>query len=392
MQNLIKRDIQPLLEKYAKGYPAIALLGPRQTGKTTIAKITFPNHTYISLESLNNRVFAQEDPEKFLKTHENKHGLILDEIQYVPELLSYIQTHIDAFDRPGYFILTGSQNFIVHESVSQTLAGRVAILTLLPFSVSELKKPKLLSDSLYELIVTGGYPRIYNKSLDPTTWYLNYVTTYIERDVRQITKVIDLATFDRFLKLCAGRVGQLINFSSLASDAGISHNTAKSWLSVLQASYIIHLMQPYYKNFSKRLVKSPKLYFYDTGLLCALLNITNAKQLETHYLFGGIFESFVMNELAKTKHNAGIPADFYFWRDSHGHEVDFIIEHAGKLLAIEIKAGQTISRSFFKGLTWWNELSNNDPENSYLIYTGQQKQIRSQGNVLNWQSIHTVFE
>lgn len=388
---MIKRDMAPLLLTYAQGYPAIAILGPRQTGKTTLAKLLFKNHTYISLENINERSFAKEDPEKFLKTNENEYGLILDEIQHVPELLSYIQTHIDAHDRPGYFILTGSQNFVVHESVSQTLAGRVAIVTLLPLSVRELKQAKMLPVSISHLLLKGGYPRIYDKNLNPTAWYLNYITTYIERDVRQITKVLDLAVFERFLKLCAGRVGQLVNLSSLATDVGVSHNTIKSWLSVLQASYIIKLFQPYYKNFSKRLVKSSKLYFYDTGLLCALLNITNEKQLATHYLYGGIFESFVMNELMKTKYNYGKSVDLYFWRDSHGHEVDYIVQQATSLLAIEVKAGQTISGSFFKGLNWWNELTSNMPKDSYLVYTGSQNQERSQANVIGWESIASIL-
>ncbi|MEX0849155.1 MAG: ATP-binding protein [Candidatus Dependentiae bacterium] len=383
----IKRQIQGTLLKYAQGYPAIAILGPRQSGKTTLAKEIFKNHLYISLENINQRTFAQDDPEKFLRTNENEYGLILDEIQQVPELLSYIQTHIDTYDRPGYFILTGSQNFILHQSISQTLAGRIAITTLLPLSIEELKNASLLPNSPEALILKGFYPRIYAKDLEPEPWYIHYTTTYIERDVRQIVNVNDLSTFERFLQLCAGRIGQLVNFSSLASDAGISHNTARSWLSILQASYIIFLLQPHHKNFNKRLVKSPKLYFYDTGLACSLLGISEEKQLKTHYMVGGLFESLVISDIFKNIYNAGKKPKVYFWRDSHGHEVDCIIERGTELIPIEIKSGETITKNFFNGLYKWNNLSDTDPEKNYLIYGGTENQIRSKGKVLNWKSI-----
>lgn len=387
---MIKRTMAQALKEYAKGYPAVAILGPRQSGKTTLAKATFSKHVYISLENINQRAFAQDDPEKFLKTNENPHGLILDEIQHVPELLSYIQTHIDTYDRPGYFVLTGSQNFIVHQSITQTLAGRIAILTLLPLSIQELSQSDHLPATVEELIIKGGYPRIYQKNLDPKPYYLNYISTYIERDVRQITRVIDLATFERFLKLCAGRVGQLVNLSSLASEAGITHNTVKSWLSILQASYIIFLLQPYYKNFSKRLVKSPKLYFYDTGLASALLNLSDPKRLTFDPMFGALFESLMISELYKTAFNKGQSPSIYFWRDSHGREIDCIIEKGTHLLPIEIKAGQTITRGFFSTLNWWNELTHSNPENSYLIYGGDQNQERSQANVIAWRSVSDI--
>lgn len=383
---MIKRDIEKRLRSYAKGYPAIGILGPRQSGKTTIARAVFEKHTYITLENLNNREFAQADPEKFLKAYENEHGLILDEIQHVPDLLSYIQTHIDLFDRPGYFVLTGSQNFIVHQSVSQTLAGRLAIVTLLPLSAHELKEEGLLSNSPEKSIILGGYPRIYDKHLEATEWYLNYIETYIERDVRQITRVIELSTFERFLKLCAGRTGQLLNIASLATDAGISQATAKSWLSILQASYIIFLLQPHHNNLSKRLVKSPKLYFYDTGLACALTSITDELQLRTNFMYGALFETYVIADLIKNNFNAGKKPNIYFWRDNHGHEVDAIIEYGSELIPIEIKGSETVVQDFFKGLDWWNELANTNPENSYLIYAGTESHQRSKGRVISWQN------
>ncbi|MEX2437709.1 MAG: ATP-binding protein [Candidatus Babeliales bacterium] len=387
---MIKRDITSALLEFAAGYPAVALMGPRQSGKTTLAKETFKQHIYISLENINQRNFAQDDPEKFLRTHDNSFGLILDEVQHVPALLSYIQTHIDTYDRPGYFILTGSQNFIVHQSISQTLAGRVALLTLLPLSIQELKQAHKLPDTADETILKGGYPRIYEKQLKPTAWYLNYLNTYVQQDVRQVTNVIDLDLFERFLKLCAGRVGQLVNFSSLANDCGITHNTARSWISILQASYIIFLLQPYYKNINKRTVKSPKLYFYDTGLICALLGIKEEQQVYPNPLYGGLFESMVISELLKDSYNKGETPSIYFWRDSHSNEVDCLLERGTELIPIEIKAGETISHNFFKGLNWWNTYRNQNPEKGYLVYGGTENQTRSKGNVVSWKSIDRI--
>lgn len=383
----IERKISKSVLNFASGYPAIALLGPRQSGKTTLSQALFPNHRYISLENINERTFAQSDPLKFLKTYENEYGLILDEIQHVPDLLSYIQTEIDAKDRPGYFILTGSQYFVVHQAISQTLAGRIAIVTLLPLSIGELKTANLLHPTVEECIIFGSYPRIYTKKLDPTYWYLNYIATYIERDVRQVSRVIDLAIFERFLKLCAGRTGQLLNISSLANDCGISQTTAKHWISILQASYIIFLLQPYYDNFNKRLVKTPKLYFYDTGLACALLNLKEPKELVQNYYFGALFECMMISELLKNRYNAGEKPQVYFWRDNHGHELDCLIENGTQLMPIEIKAGETINPDFFKGLTWWYDNIDNKPDQGYIIYGGLQNQSRSKAHVISWRSI-----
>jgi predicted AAA+ superfamily ATPase len=387
---MFKRDAEGILKEYAKGYPAIAILGPRQSGKTTIGKAVFNQHTYISLENINNRQFAQTDPEKFLQAYENQYGLIIDEIQHVPELLSYIQTAIDAHDRPGYFILTGSQNFIVHQSVSQTLAGRIAIVTLLPLSIHELSKADELVDSPEKAILKGGYPRIYNKHLQATNWYTYYINTYIERDVRQITRVIELSVFERFLKLCAGRIGQMLNISALASDAGITQQTAKSWLSILQASYLIFLLEPHYTNFNKRLVKMPKLYFYDTGIACALLGLIEADQIRNNFMFGALFEAYIIADLIKNQYNAGQKPSVYFWRDSHGHEIDCIVERGSELIPIEIKGGQTIAGDFFTGLDWWNAQAGTNPENGYLIYGGNMSHQRSKAYVLAWNKIYRI--
>jgi predicted AAA+ superfamily ATPase len=387
---VFKRDIESVLQTYAQGYPAIAILGPRQSGKTTIAQTVFNQHHYVSLENLNNRIFAQTDPEKFLRTYDNPHGVIIDEVQHVPELLSYIQTVIDAHDRPGYFILTGSQNFMVHQSVSQTLAGRVAIVTLLPLSIHELVEAKRLATTPEDAIIKGGYPRIYNKNLQATEWYTYYINTYVEQDVRQVTNVIDLITFERFLKLCAGHSGQMLNMSALASQAGITQHTAKSWLSILQASYIIFLLQPHYNNFNKRLVKMPKLYFYDTGLACTLLGITDPKQLRTNFMFGALFENYIIADLMKNRYNAGKKPNIYFWRDNHGHEVDCVIERGNELIPLEIKGGETITRDFFDGLDWWNTQAGTNPERGYLVYGGTMSQQRSKGQVIAWNNLFSI--
>lgn len=388
---MIDRNMQSHLLEAAKGYPALALLGPRQSGKTTLAQTTFPKHKYISLENFDQRAFAIEEPRRFLQLLENEYGIILDEIQHTPQLLSYIQTEIDAHDRPGYFILTGSQNFTIQGSISQSLAGRIALFTLLPLSNRELDQAKLLPDQAQQLVFQGGYPRTYNKKINPANWYDNYIQTYLEQDVRQITQVSNLMTFNRFLKLCAGRTGQILNLSSLATDCGISHTTANAWLSILEASYIVFLLQPYHKNFNKRLIKSPKLYFYDTGLACALLGIDSVEQLSTHYLYGGLFESMVISEIIKECFNQNRRPHVYFWRDSHGHEVDCIIEKGIDLRPIEIKSGQTINSGFFTGLKWWNELTKSQPEDSFLVYGGLEEQARSNGKVRSWRNLSDLI-
>lgn len=389
---MIQRDAESSLKKYASQYPVVTIFGPRQSGKTTLAQTTFASHAYISLEDLDKRALASSDPRTFLEINKNEYGLILDEIQHVPSLLSYIQTYVDAHDKPGYFILTGSQNFLMHAAVSQTLAGRLAIITLLPLSIAELTENNLITHNVNDVMFKGGYPRIWKKNLEPNPWYLFYTKTYLEQDVRQITQVHDLSTFERFIRLCAGRIGQIINLSAIASECGISHNTVKAWLSVLEASYIIFLLQPHHKNFNKRLVKSPKLYFYDTGLACALLNIKTEEQIVTHYMRGALFECLVINEIMKTSYNRGQIPSIYFWRDLQGHEIDCVIENGAELVPVEIKSGQTIDSSFFDSLTYWNDLTQADPTKGYLVYGGTEVQPRSKGNVIGWKSIPKIVQ
>ncbi|MCX5925458.1 MAG: ATP-binding protein [Candidatus Dependentiae bacterium] len=388
---LIQRTLEPSIRSSSEYFPVVAIIGPRQAGKTTLAKMVFEKHTYISLEDIDMRTYAAQDPRGFLDSYKNNFGLILDEFQHVPDLLSYIQTYVDREQKNGYFILTGSQNFLINEAITQTLAGRIAIHTLLPFSIHELNQQSLVPADADRYLYQGSYPPLYAKNIPADTWYRNYIQTYIERDVRHITNIGNLSTFQTFLQLCAGRVGQVINLTSLGNDCGISTNTVKQWLSILQASYIIFLIQPHYKNFSKRLIKSPKIYFYDTGLICSLLKIT-AEQLPMHYLKGGLFESLVISEIIKQQYNKDINPTVYFWRDQAGHEVDCIVDSGLSSIPIEIKAGKTISTSFFDNLTYWKQLANANPQDGFLIYAGTENQKRSNGTVLGWQSIDTIFK
>ena len=388
---MIKRDLEVELKGDAKQFPVVAVLGPRQSGKTTLVRATFKRYKYVSLEELDNREKAISDPRHFLESLENKYGIILDEIQNTPDLLSYIQTYVDTHKKTGYFIITGSQNILLNEAISQTLAGRVSILTLLPLSITELSRAKLLTNNLEKNIFTGFYPRIFDEKLKPRKWYTNYIRTYIERDVRMLKNISSLSLFQKFIKLCAGRIGQLVNLTSLGNDCGVSANTARDWLSILECSYIIFLLRPHHKNFSKRLIKTPKIYFYDTGLACSLLEIDTLKELNSHYLRGGLFESFIISELIKNRFNKDIRPNLYFWRDRQGHEIDCIIEKGNRLTLIEIKVAKTINPSFFDELKYWNELSKTPASNSFLIYGGKDKYLRKGMHVLGWQFLTKKF-
>ncbi len=380
----IKRKIASRLEKLSVQFPVLGVLGPRQSGKTTLVKNVFSNYKYINLEELDNRKFAAEDPRRFLKSLEESPGVILDEIQRVPDLLSYIQVHVDEWQKPGFFILTGSENILLNHHISQTLAGRIALITLLPLSLEELQENSHLPTNVEETLFRGFYPSLYAKKIDQKEWMQSYIQTYIERDVRNLKQITDLSVFQKFLKLCAGRIGQLLDFTSIGNDCGISAHTVRSWLSVLEATYVIFLLHPHHKNFSKRLIKTPKLYFYDTGIACHLLSIQSPSDLITHYLRGGLFESMILSELVKQRFNAGLLPNIYFWRDKSGNEIDCILDEGTKLVPIEIKSGETLSSDFFANLVKWNLLSGNDPSNSYVIYGGGEKQIRSQGTALGW--------
>jgi len=378
----IPRSAEESLLSLAKGYPVLVLTGPRQSGKSTLVKKVFTERPYISLEDLDNREFAQTDPRGFLRQFPD--GAVLDEVQRCPDLLSYLQTLVDHKGQPGQYILTGSQQFGLLSDISQSLAGRSALVSLLPFSLAELQNVHKKPDCLEDLLFKGLYPPVHDHDLQPEIWYGNYVQTYIERDVRQMINVRDLGTFHRFLRLCAGRVGQLVNLSSLANDCGITHNTAKSWLSVLEASYIIFLLAPHHRNFNKQIIKTPKLYFTDPGLACWLLGLQKAEQLQHHAYRGPLFETWVLSELLKCRYNKGLVSNLYFWRDKTGNEVDLLVDRGASLTPIEVKSGLTIASSFFRGLRYWTDLAGSESGQPYLVYAGDDQQKRSQATVFPW--------
>jgi predicted AAA+ superfamily ATPase len=378
------------LKQLAASFPIISLIGPRQAGKTTLAKLTFPDYTYVSLEDLDNRSYANSDPRGFLAQYSEK--VIIDEAQRSPDLFSYMQTKVDEFDLPGQYILIGSAHLTLLEQLTQSLSGRAALMKLLPLSLAELVDIKSLKKNCIEQLFYGFYPRIYKHHIDPTDWYPSYIQTYLEKDVRTIINVRNLTTFKRFLSLCAGRHGQILDITELANDCGIARQTVSDWLSILEASFILYLLPSFHKNFNKRLIKSPKLYFYDSGLVCSLLRIENADQLRTHYLRGAIFEGFVITEIIKHRHNHGLEPHVYYWREKNKHEIDCIIEEANKLISIEIKSGETINNEFFKGLEYWQSLTGFTAEDSWLIYAGDKNQKRTYGNVLGWSALENLWD
>lgn len=395
---MLKRAIANKLSSLVKQFPVISITGPRQAGKTTLVKMFFAGHDYVSLEDPDERGFAHSDPRGFLRRFDG-HNVILDEIQRAPDLLSYIQGIVDKEALPGRFVLTGSQQFQFMSKITQTLAGRTAVVYLLPFSLNEIMTAQPpdpyriveLPDSrnkppenLENLIYKGMYPRIHDKGLEPHDWLQAYFTTYVERDVRDIVNVGDLETFQRFVRLCAARSGQLINFSSLALDAGISHTTARNWMSVLQASFIVHLLPPHHANFSKRTIKSPKLYFMDTGLLCYLLRIKSPGDITIHPMKGAVFETFAVSELYKAFTNRGETPPLYFWRDRTGHEVDIIIDAGKMLIPVEIKSGETVAASFFDGLKYFTSLGAPAATTGVVIHGGDAMYKRDGFTVRPW--------
>jgi len=387
---MVQRDIGSVAKKLFRKYPVISITGPRQSGKTTLIKHLFPDLPYVSLEDYDERQFAIQDPRGFLARHPG--GAVLDEVQRTPEIFSYIQTEVDKRGKNGLYVLSGSQNFLLLESISQSLAGRVAVLKLLPFSINELTKSNLLIKNYEELIYNGFYPGIFSNKIPPRIFYSNYIQTYVERDVRNLKQIGDLNSFTKFMQLCAGRTGQLLNLTSLANDCGVAVNTAKSWISILESSYTIFLLQPHFRNFNKRLVKMPKLYFYDVGLATALLKVDNPKQLSSHFMIGNLFENMVILDILKARFNKGLQSNIYFWRDSKGHEIDCIIEKSQMLVPIEIKSGRTFNFDFFRGLKYWNNISENKPDNTFVIYGGDKEFLSSEGNAIGWKNMSAIYK
>lgn len=381
MAQYVSRELAPKIAELSRKFPIVTLTGPRQSGKSTLLRHEFPDYKYVSLEEPDTRAFASEDPRGFLKTYPNH--VIIDEAQRVPSLFSYLQTHVDMAGEAGMYLIAGSHNFLLMEAIDQSLAGRTALLTLLPFSRRELAEAAMLPAEIDTQIFKGFYPRLYASDLSPEDYYPAYVATYVERDVRLLKNIKDLNLFVRFLRLCAGRVGQLLNLQNLAVECGVSATTAQAWLSVLEASYICWRLEPNFNNYNKRVVRTPKLYFYDTGLVCDLLGITEASQLANHWAHGALFENLVVNQFVKDAFNRGVRPDLTFWRDSAGNEVDLIQTRSGVQHAYEIKLSSTFNPDFFKGLTRWAGLSKATPEELSVIYCGPAMK-RSEGSVVSF--------
>jgi uncharacterized protein len=386
---MIPRVLETRLRELAGKFPIVTVTGPRQSGKTTLCRAVFPGKPYVSLEAPDIQEYARRDPRGFLA--ERNEGAVLDEVHRVPELLSYLQPLVDERPDRGRFVLTGSANFALLHSLGQSLAGRTALLELLPLSLEEIRRFPEPPDDLFTLLWRGSYPALYDRGLEAGDWYPSYVATYLERDVRAILSVGDLLAFQTFLRLCAGRTGQLLNFSALAADAGVTHNTARSWLSVLEAGYVAWRLPPFHSNLSKRLVKTPKLHFIDSGLACYLLGIRSADQLRDHPLRGAIFETWVASEILKSRVHRGLPPSLSFFRDRKGSEVDLVVEDGRALLAVETKSGQTVASDFFAGLESFMSMAaaSHPPRQpkSFLVYGGAETQNRSLAEVVSWSDL-----
>jgi len=388
--SLINRTVETVLQAFANKYPVVTITGPRQSGKTTLCRKVFVHKPYANLESPDVRQFALDDPRGFLAQYPD--GAALDEIQRAPDLVSYLQPLVDITQRDGLFILTGSQQFEVSNTINQSLAGRTALLKLLPFSIAEIQSSFSLPD-IDILLYHGFYPRLWDKQLNPTQALGDYFQTYIERDLRQLVTIKDLNLFQRFVQLCAGRIGQLLNVNSLANDTGISHTTARNWLSLLEASYVIFLLQPYFRNISKRLVKSPKLYFFDVGLAAFLLGIENEKQISRDPLRGNLFENMVIAEALKYRFNQGRRNNLYFYRDSKGNEVDLLWVNGPDFFPIEIKAGMTITRDYFKGLKHFKKVyPDYIPGGGGIVFGGEEGQKRTDVVIVPFRHLYDLFD
>ena len=380
---MISRHLSEILTSIIKKMPVITLTGPRQSGKTTLVKQCFSDFNYINLEETDKKELALTDPRLFFEIY--KGNLIIDEAQNVPDIFSWVQVIVDSEKSDRKFILTGSQNFLLLERISQSLAVRTAILHLFPFSMEELKNTPFDLKDYKDFIFKGFYPRLYEHDLNPVRWLDDYLLSIIERDVRTIINIGDLIQFQRFVRICAGRIGQLVNFSQIGNELGLSYHTVQKWLSVLEASFIVYRLQPWFSNYNKRIIKTSKLYFYDTGLASNLLGIKSSDELDIHFMRGSLFENLIISELAKAFYNAGQRPSLYFWRDNSGNEIDCLIESGQKLIPVEIKSGTTISGDWLKGIRFFQKLTGNvNPENSFLIYGGLENQIQPDCNVVSW--------
>ena len=386
----VKRTIEKQLVKAFRTFPIITLTGPRQSGKTTLVRHLFKDMPYVNLEDIEEREFALTDPKGFLRRF--KDGAVLDEIQKVPSLLSYIQVTVDEAGKNGMFVLTGSNNFLLMKKVQQTLAGRTAIFHLLPFSISESQSAGLLSRDINEILIKGFYPGVLIHQQDPKIAISSYIQTYIERDLGELINVKNRLLFRRFMKLCAGRIGQILNLSSLSNDLGVSHTTIREWISVLEASYIIFLLPPFFANIRKRLIKSPKLYFYDTSIASFLLGIERPSDMDLFYLKGNLFESMIVTEMLKHRFNHARSPELYFYRDSSGNEVDVFYEKGDHIFAFEVKSSYTISSDHFKGLRVVQRLLGKERLSQYLVYLGDRSEQRGGISIINYLQLPEVLD
>lgn len=399
---MLQRTIADKITGLAGAFPVLTLTGPRQSGKTTLARALFPRHAYVNLENLDDRMAAEEDPLRFLRGGAES-GMVIDEAQKVPALFSYLQGIVDESGLRGRYVLTGSQNFLLLEKITQSLAGRVAVCHLMPFTLDELEQAGAAPTDPDEAMFHGGYPPLFDRNIAPPDYFPSYIQTYIERDVRGIANIGNLDTFQRFIKLCAGRTGQLLNLSSLGNDLGTHHKTVQSWISILEASFIVFRLPPHHRNFRKRLVKQHKLYFYDSGLLCSLLGIESPAQLATHHLRGNIFESMVVAEYVKRRYHMGLRANAWFWRDSKGQEVDLLLEQGGQLTAVEIKSAETLNPDLFQGLRYFQSLADIPEDRLFLVHGGSYRdahgqpgaqpraQQRKHGRALSWRHLGEIL-
>lgn len=387
---MIQRVIVEHIKKMSGVFPIVAVTGPRQSGKTTLLVNMFPEYRYVSLENPDNLSFAMNDPNGFLELYNEQ--VIFDEVQRAPDLFSYLQTVVDKSGQMGQFILSGSQNYNLLNNITQSLAGRVALFRLLPLDFGELKTAGLLPEDFSEMFIRGNYPALYDRPIPTTDFYANYVETYVERDISKFMDIRDLSSFRTFLRLCAARSGQLLNLTELSRDAGISAPTVRSWLSILESSYLIYQIPPYFRNFSKRLIKSPKLYFYDTGLLCFLLGIKTKEQLLLNEQKGAIFENFIINEYKRQNFHQNLHREFYFWRDSNGLEIDLLVGGDSPAFdLVEIKASKTITQNMFRNMDVVGKLAGPLSKRKILVYAGAQSQKRSDYQVWAWQDVQLVF-
>lgn len=376
------RVIEGVIQSLISKYPVLAVTGPRQSGKTTLLKNMLPGYRYVSLENTDNRYFAERDPNGFLARYDSR--VIIDEVQRVPELFSYLQTKVDTDGQMGQYILSGAQNFHLLSQLTQSLAGRVAIFRLLPLDSQELGTAGISTTDWKSLILSGFYPAVYDRGIEPPVFYNNYLQTYLDRDVSALTRVHDMRLFRNFLGLCAARTGQLLNLSNLSLECGISQPTARAWISILESSYILFLLPPYYENFSKRIVKTPKLYFYDTGLVCFLLGLRDRQDLDDHVLTGSLFENLVIADLVKKNHHQYLLRDYWFWRDSHGHEIDLLTRRAGGFDIFEVKSTQTILPKLLSGMNYFSEIAGGKVKSRTVIYGGNDSHDRTDYRVRRW--------